>query len=368
MNTLLKIKGFKCFEESEFLLNDVTLLTGSNGTGKSSLVQAILLARLAIEKSSQLKCNNGYQLQENSIEISVPLNNDYHLRLGTSTDIIRKTDIEISLEDETYNFDFTKTETSLKATIPPKNSITDIPWWRRRDFYYLHTERLGPRHILDINYTETVHCGWQGEYIAQVLVNIEKTINFSSAMVKDGGLQLVQLTNEWLDTICPGVSITVKQLVDLCAQIKIRSSASKSEQLSSNVGFGISYVLPIIVNGLIAQKDCIFIVENPEAHLHPKGQSNIGFFLGKLAAAGVKVIIETHSEHVVNGVRRAALSTENLKPNDVNIYFFNGFDSKKNIDVKLITIEDNGDLSDFPLDFFDQTRQDLLEILKLSQR
>jgi predicted ATPase len=153
----------------------------------------------------------------------------------------------------------------------------------------------------------------------------------------------------------------------MSAQIKVRGSSSKSDMLATNIGFGVSYALPIIVNGLIAKKDSLFIVENPEAHLHPKGQSNIGYFLGKVADAGVKVIIETHSEHVVNGVRRALLSSKIIKPSDANIYFFNGFDEQQQLQVNLIEVESDGSLSKFPKDFFDQVNQDLGEIFKLTQ-
>lgn len=60
------------------------------------------------------------------------------------------------------------------------------------------------------------------------------------------------------------------------------------------MGFGLSYALPIVVGGLVAAKDGLLIVENPEAHLHPQGQSNMGQFLAWLAGKGVQVIVETH--------------------------------------------------------------------------
>ena len=66
MEIKLKISGFKCFSEDEFLLRDVTVLTGSNGAGKSSLIQALLLTRLAIEKNLK-------QLQKQSEEIVLVL-------------------------------------------------------------------------------------------------------------------------------------------------------------------------------------------------------------------------------------------------------------------------------------------------------
>ena len=84
----------------------------------------------------------------------------------------------------------------------------------------------------------------------------------------------------------------------------------------------------------------------------------MGYFLGMMAAAGLRVVVETHSEHIVNGIRRAAIISGRLKPEEVNIYFFKG-----KSESELITVDEYGNLSDFPVDFFDQSRQDMLEII-----
>ena len=110
----------------------------------------------------------------------------------------------------------------------------------------------------------------------------------------------------------------------------------------------------------------MLVVENPEAHLHPKAQSNIGFFLGKMAAAGVKIVVETHSEHVVNGIRRAALSRLGFSTDDITIYFCD--ESRPDENPEEITVDNKGNLSDFPVDFFDQVRQDMLEIIRLASQ
>ena len=371
----LKIAGFKCFSDDEFVLKTITLLTGSNGTGKSSLIQALLLARLSIEKNLRHHRDEDYLNSEEWNDMLIPLNNGYQLKLGTIYDIIRdkedkKNQISISLDSEFFKFsipDNSEEDTSVKVKFEWDKENKGIPFWRKKEFYYLHTERLGPRHSLEVNFTDFVHCGFQGEFTAQVLVKNGQKVGFSSAMIDDKSIKLEQQVNFWLETICPGVSISAIPISTMSAQIKVRGSSGKSEMLATNIGFGISYALPVIVTGLIAKKNSLFIVENPEAHLHPKGQSNIGYFLGKVAEAGVKIIIETHSEHVVNGIRRATLDSETLKPHDANIYFFSGFDESNKLKMKLIKIESEGSLDKFPKDFFDQVNQDLGEIFRLTQ-
>lgn len=373
-NTLF-ISGFKCFDHSTFKLSALTALTGNNGTGKSSVIQALLLIRLAIEKNLQDSDSLEYT-GKNWKGYHTPLNNGYELSLGTVNDIFNDKSekinkIKIHLDEDKFEIFPPVNEEenhSIKVSlITTKIYENGIPFWRRKEFYYLNAERLGPRFGLTSNYTDYLHCGFKGEYVAQVILsNSFLKVDEKRLFKNSSSKNLSQQIDAWLDYICPGTSVVAEPLSTMSAQIRLRNSSSKKDKLAPNMGYGISYALPIIVTGLISQRDSVFIVENPEAHLHPKGQSNIGFFLGKVASSGVKVIIETHSEHVVNGIRKAVIAKE-LNTSDVSIYFFNDFD-KKGKRIIPINIEPNGDLSDFPLDFFDQARQDLNEILKLSQR
>ncbi len=375
MTNTLNISGFKCFNNNEFELRKLTLLTGSNGTGKSSLIQALLLIRLAIEKNSLNKGNSDYS-EVVFLECTIPLNNGYNLSLGTFDDIFNektksKNAIIFKLDGDTFIIPLPEGSTNEPAITLKLSfeSLTkkEIPFWKKKEFYYLNAERLGPRHSLASNFTEYVHCGYSGEFTAQVLLNnsffkVDSSRRFEGSKSDN----LPQQVDMWLDYICPGTYVTVEPLGSMNAQIRLRNAAVKNTVIAPNIGFGISYSLPIIVNGLLAKPGSAFVIENPEAHLHPKGQSNIGFFLAKVASAGVKVIIETHSEHVVNGIRRASLETAGIEPSDIGIYFFNGFEQEES--VKPINIAPNGDLSDFPTDFFDQVRQDLLTLISSSKK
>jgi predicted ATPase len=93
----------------------------------------------------------------------------------------------------------------------------------------------------------------------------------------------------------------------------------------TNMGFGVSYALPIVLGALTAANGGLIIIENPEAHLHPAGQSQMGIFLARMASAGVQVIAETHSDHVLNGVRRA-IGEGVLSSEDAIVHFFGEVD------------------------------------------
>jgi predicted ATPase len=181
----------------------------------------------------------------------------------------------------------------------------------------------------------------------------------SLSFVKNAKL-LMQL-DEWCNYIFPGIAVRVEKTGSQMYKLKIRND------VAPNVGFGITYALPILVSGLTVPNDGILIVENPEAHLHAKAQSNMGYFLARMAAAGVRVIIETHSEHIVNGIRRMIVEGKSeMSHEDMTIYFFQNKDGEK--DIKEITMDDIGNLSEFPVDFFDQVRQDMLELMKLERK
>jgi predicted ATPase len=121
----------------------------------------------------------------------------------------------------------------------------------------------------------------------------------------------------------------------------------------ANVGFGFSYALPIVVAALTAAPGAVLIVESPEAHLHPAGQSAVGQFLARLASAGVQTILETHSDHVLNGIRRAVAERGLLSPDDVIVHFF-GADG-----AAQLTMRGSGALTEWPEGFFDQAEIDL---------
>jgi predicted ATPase len=121
----------------------------------------------------------------------------------------------------------------------------------------------------------------------------------------------------------------------------------------------LSYALPIIVAGLTVEPGKILMVENPEAHLHPAGQSRIGNFLGLVASRGVQTIIETHSEHVVNGIRLAIAKHGQLS-SDLAIFHFFG-----QATVSSMSVSTTGALSRWPSGFFDQAEEDLAELSRI---
>ena len=120
-------------------------------------------------------------------------------------------------------------------------------------------------------------------------------------------------------------------------------------------------VLPVVVAALSASKDDLLLIENPEVHLHPAGQAVMGAFLAKVAVAGVQVILETHSDHVLNGIRRAVKDGV-LLPEDVALHFFRlrrEEESDGAAQVQTPILDRDGNVDTWPEGFFDQFDKDM---------
>lgn len=132
-----------------------------------------------------------------------------------------------------------------------------------------------------------------------------------------------------------------------------RSDARSDFQRPQNVGFGLTQLFPILVAILAAEKGDVVLVENPEVHLHPQAQQNIGSLLARAAASGVQVIVETHSDHVLNGIRLAAKATT-IAADDVAVHFFSPLQPDGVFTPKSPKLDADGRLDAWPEGFFDQ--------------
>ena len=117
-----------------------------------------------------------------------------------------------------------------------------------------------------------------------------------------------------MDEFFPGCSLEIQHIPQAnVATLGLRTSPATDFHRPVHVGFGLTQVLPIIVAALSRQRKDLLLIENPEVHLHPAGQAKMGRFLSQVAAAGVQVMIETHSDHVLNGVRRPSRIASSMR-------------------------------------------------------
>jgi predicted ATPase len=156
----------------------------------------------------------------------------------------------------------------------------------------------------------------------------------------------------------PGTSLTVQPVPQAnMVTLGLTNTGETGFHRPVNVGFGLTQVLPIIVAALASSSGDLLLIENPEVHLHPAGQALMGEFLAEVSHAGVQVLVESHSDHVLNGIRRA-VKKQALPADQVSLHFF----KPRGSNVEQVTspvIGPDGNIDHWPEGFFDQFDKDL---------
>ncbi|MCF3170584.1 DUF3696 domain-containing protein [Streptomyces californicus] len=368
MITSLAIGHFKRFAEASFALRPLTVLTGLNGTGKSTVVQTLLLARQFADaparKVVQLNGPYGLALGE-AHEVQHPDAPDSVIGVRVECDGGRRVcDMRFTVPDEQALYlDASRTEDA-----PPDELSGD-----RSTFTYLCAERLGPRDQLDVSaeHPDLLGVGVRGEYTAQVLAlhesrSVREELRHPDTAATHGVTVVRTQAEMWASDIIRPIEISAQWPPGITAStIRFREPGLLSEAIRpANMGFGFSYALPVIVAGLLSRPGDLLIVENPEAHLHPGGQSQLGRFLARVAGAGAQVIVETHSDHVLNGIRLAVAEDRTVAPEATLIHYF-GAREAGSVPLELTA---TGELTDWPEGFFDQIERDLGRLARARRR
>lgn len=360
----LHITAFKRFAHLDLPLGDLTVLAGTNGAGKTSVLHALLLARLAAH-SEKVHLNGppfdwalgealdvAHKGRESSdlIQIGVTMEDGSHVTSSFQVPDERSTELSVVRVAKRVG-EGNPARTGLFAVHP-------------RGFSYLAAERIGPRDVLPTSPEGGDKVGPHGESVASVLAKHSSTeileqMVHPETFVAGAGTRLPEQTELWLSSIVRPVLVQATWIPGTSSTtVRFRDPDFHSDWTRpANTGFGLTVALPVVTAGLLLFKGGLLVVESPEAHLHPRGQSAIGAFLARLAGSGVQVVIETHSDHVLNGIRRAVAIDRTLKPEATKIAFFVSRD--QTAEVELIEVDERGALSAWPEFFFDQTERDL---------
>jgi len=361
----LYLHNYKCFANQCVSFNALTLFSGLNGTGKSSVLQSPLLLRQSYQQG--LLPGRGLALNGDLVNV------------GTAQDALFENATEDAIafqlrlkngHEQAWRFLYDR-ETDVLSL--DNSSANDEEFYRSslfgNDFHYLKAERLGPRRFFEMSDFLVRHqrqLGPAGEYTAHFLsiYGDEIKVHIDLAHPDAASLDLNDQVEAWLGEICPGtqISLTPNSGTDtISLQYAFVGKEISRFYRATNVGFGITYALPILVAVLSSQPGALVLIENPEAHLHPKGQSQMGKLLARAAHCGVQIVLETHSDHVLNGIRVAVHDGE-LAPEDVQIHFFQ---RQKDGQAQVLSprIDRNGRIDQWPDGFFDEWDKSLESLI-----
>ncbi|MFP2203964.1 DUF3696 domain-containing protein [Enterobacter ludwigii] len=364
----LALEYFKCFENIQIDLKHLNILSGENASGKSSLIQSILVL------------NQTMHLNEWSKKLIL---NGSNINLGTVSDVIDKVNgrnaIKIKFSDDenvvSWTFSGERSQLSmqidnvqidskivespsiLQDLLPPEFNDSNIVS-TLRDMTYIKAERCGPRDFYTLIDNEEKKTTVDGEHsIALLFNNLDSDVS-QDLVLDTAPPTLFQQVQARMREFFPGFEYKIESLEKINAvTLGIRTSEDTNFHRPMNVGFGLTQILPIIISCLTAKEGDLLIIENPEVHLHPKGQAMMGEFLAEVANTGVQIIIETHSDHVLNGIRRSVKS-KGIDDSKVAFYFFNNrtFNESQIISPQ---IDENGRIDHWPNGFFDQFDKDI---------
>lgn len=368
MLSRLDLWQFKCFESLHLPLAPLTLLAGANASGKSSVLQALVLLHQT--------------MREHEWSTRLMLNGK-SIKLGTVSDVVDKVngrdllEIGIVTDGQTITWTFEEERAAMSMQVKSigigEEKFPSLPLLRfllpstheninlatpLHNLTYITAERIGPRefYVLEDRQTASV-VGTTGEHAVSVLHWGRDEPVLKGLVIEGIANTRLRQVEKYMEQFFPGCALDLQPVAQANAvTLGIRTSKDTNFHRPIHVGFGLTQVLPIIIAVLSAQENDILLIENPEVHLHPAGQARMGQFLAKAANAGVQVILETHSDHILNGIRRAVKSGQ-IGHEKVAIHFFRPR-SEQGAQVISPILDSNGNIDHWPENFFDQFDKD----------
>ena len=357
----VRVQGFKCFDDLLLMLGQLTLLSGINGGGKSTIIQSMLLVSQGLRKRAD---NNTF-----------PLNGEL-VRLGSVGDIIG------SSRTRSPKFSFLSNEGRVDWVFKAQGSDRFLSLANNssqncngpgivgclKDLVFIGASRGSDRiayPMRDNKPSSYATVGTDGRYAAQSYYEqVDDEVTIEKRYPGEQSITFRRQMNAWLSSLFPGAEANVQYIRE--AQqfgLQFRLSSTSEWVHPSNIGYGFSYGFPILVALLSALPGQLVIIDSPEAHLHPLAQSRMGRLLASFAQAGAQVLVETHSDHLLNGVR-LAVKEGVLSGDALGVHFFSGPDGD-NHGVQSLKIDRHGSIDDWPSGFFDQSERDLLKLAGL---
>lgn len=406
MFKLISLRNFKSARNLDIPLQQLTVLSGLNGSGKSTVLQAIGLLRQSLKISNTNADENAKKLAY--LNLRGPL-----VQLGMARDVLSQRanegEIQIGLSldspDSKWLFTADVSDQYLdEDTLSPKAYFNqngagmgklhdeNIPSAAQNHlhnchFQFLQADRLTPNTHYERSDTTDRNFGFLGaggqftpDFLAQwgdaLEVQAKRRCPDNATGVSNSLMakiaptpKLYDQVSGWMQHLSPGVRLRAERieqtdLVTLGFTYASTELAQDSDRRRpANVGFGLTYCLPIVTACLSAPAGSLLLLENPEAHLHPRGQAAMGALLAKCAGDGVQILLETHSDHILNGIR-LAVKRGAIPNTDVGLRHFTRDVATGDSYFESPMVLPNGELTAWPEGFFDEWENSLEALLK----
>lgn len=318
------LRNFKAFKKDQINLKPLTLISGLNNTGKSCFFQPLLLLRQSYQQG--FLPSTGLTLNGDLVEIGKA--RDTLCEDATENEV----EFEIVFDESlTANWRFNcKRKTAdilpILSSMPEEVYLSSL---FNNDFYFIRSDRNNLNQclqFLEIHGEEPVH-------------------QAALCHPNSQSVSLIHQVQAWLQEISPGINLKVEHI--------------------HRLGVGIKYILPMLVTILTAKSGSLIVLEHPETYLHSKSESKMGLLLSLAASCGIQIIVETHSDHIFNGIR-LAVRDQKLNFESVAIHYCykeSYYRPGYSFEISSPKIDRDGRIDEWPDGFFDQWEIDLMQLL-----
>jgi predicted ATPase len=402
--TKISISGFKSIaNECSIEIRPLTILAGANSSGKSSIMQPILLMKQTLESSTDygalrlsgdnLNFTSAKQIlsyskkgeQTDSLTVAMELANSYKFK-NTFKKLANKA---IELIETIYDVG----DGAVKAAIGmstkeiletlPRSTITpylvdNLPlsifrYFCFNVFVYDTRYDLSPASPADVFYNpysmfvipiEKILHVKGSRSLERILPvtgigqnfsgNFEKYIASLIYSWQTSENDKLEVLNTYLHTLTLSQNIEATEINDTQIELKVSRTFDSDDMVNIvDVGSGVSQILPVLVALVAAEPDQLVYLEEPEIHLHPRAQANLGEIIVDAANRGVRVVLETHSDLLLRRIQ-SLVAEDKISTEKTILHWFsrdeNGFTQ-----VTSTPLNETGGYGDpdFPLDFSD---------------
>ena len=398
----LALKNFKCFKEVDVSFSRITLLTGENSSGKSSLIYGILAPLQSIHRLSNsfplyLSLNGDYVNMGGGEDVA--FNHNTNNKLGIYLNIV--TDFETFVFDTNWEFE-TRNRYPVINDLKMRSRLEQIELMREvggdyianlnlKDGAIVNSANLRTSNIDDItkehygsypiidSFSDSLYDSLDEEFnfISSFRLHPDRTyyLSKSNNKVDKFGSGYIDQILDWHDrqsgrlydlvSLLKAVNILhdirTHKLLGGRFEIKVKVKSKSRWESLADVGFGISQFLPIIVADLQLWNNSTLIMSQPEIHLHPSVQANLGDYLVKqVKERNKKYIVETHSEYLLNRLRLLIVKEE-IHPEEVAVYYFENSIKDGSIAHRIEFTKD-GQILNAPKGFFETYMIDTMDI------
>ena len=221
------------------------------------------------------------------------------------------------------------------------------------NLYYLRPFRIFPSRIYARSGAHPMDTGQIGESVVDALLSSREQEERIRVEGHQQEFTLEEYVAEWLKRLKLAHDFRVEALAEgrRLFEVKVRKSPNSAEVLLTDIGFGVSQILPVLVLCFYVPEESTVILEQPDIHLHPSAQADLAdVFIDAQKKRGVQILFESHSEHLLRRLQRR-IAEGGIREDDVGL-FFCSTDESGGSRLSPLEVDQFGNIANWPENFF----------------